>query len=119
MPGLVNSIREWSQLLIIVKIQMKHLHVYELEETQDIFVVGSLLSFYHINITQKLTLGIKKKPPLQSVHLFFFLAVLLHYTSLNGNSQVPSKTANQLPKKRSDTVVNETRFVPVLTDKCV
>lgn len=74
--------------------------------------------FYHINITQKLTLGIKKKNHLYNLYIcFFFLAVLLHYTSLNGNSQVPSKTANQLPKKRSDTVVNETRFVPVLTDK--
>lgn len=72
MPGLVNSIREWSQLLIIVKIQMKHLHVYELEETQDIFVVGSLLSFYHINITQKLTLGIKKKPTFTICTFVFF-----------------------------------------------
>lgn len=73
--------------------------------------------FYHINITQrKLTLGIKKKH-LYNLYMFFFLAVLLHYTSLNRNSQVPSKTANQLPKKRSDTVVNETRFGLVLTDK--
>lgn len=45
--------------------------------------------FYHINITQwKLTLGIKKKTHLYNLYICFFLAVLLHYTSLNRNSQV-------------------------------
>lgn len=77
--------------------------------------------FYHINITQrKLTLGIKKTPQktLYNLYTCFFLAVLLHYTSLDRKSQTVSKKACQLPKKmRSDVAVDKIRFVLVLTDK--
>ena len=58
----------------------------------------------------------KKNPPLQSVHLFFPCSSFTLYIF---KQKFTSKTANQLPKKRSDTVVNETRFVLVLTDKCM
>lgn len=36
---------KWSQLWIVVKIQLKLLHIYEREETEDIYVVGVLMFF--------------------------------------------------------------------------